>query len=68
MEDHDRSGSQEIKSVPELLRSDNGPEFVARDLRKWLAAAGAKTLYIEPGSPWELSLLFKSLDGGIHCD
>jgi putative transposase len=34
-----------------LLRSDNGPEFVARDLRKWLANTGAKTLYIEPGSP-----------------
>ena len=30
-----------------------GPEFVARDLRKWLADTGAKTLYIEPGSPWE---------------
>jgi putative transposase len=42
-----------IKGVPEHLRSDNGPEFVARDLRKWLSATGAKTLYIEPGSPWE---------------
>jgi transposase InsO family protein len=42
-----------MKGVPEHLRSDNGPEFVARDLRKWLAATGAKTLYIEPGSPWE---------------
>jgi transposase InsO family protein len=41
------------KGVPEHLRSDNGPEFVARDLRKWLADTGAKTLYIEPGSPWE---------------
>ena len=30
-----------------------GPEFVAKDLRKWLAATGARTLYIEPGSPWE---------------
>ena len=30
-----------------------GPEFVAKDLRKWLTATGAKTLYIEPGSPWE---------------
>ncbi len=30
-----------------------GPEFVARELRKWLAKTGAKTLYIEPGSPWE---------------
>ena len=42
-----------IKGVPEHIRSDNGPEFVARDLRKWLADTGAKTLYIEPGSPWE---------------
>src|SRR6202789_3801418 len=41
------------KGVPEHLRSDNGPEFVAKDLRKWLADTGAKTLYIEPGSPWE---------------
>ncbi len=41
------------KGVPEHLRSDNGPEFVAKDLRKWLANTGAKTLYIEPGSPWE---------------
>ena len=42
-----------MKGVPEHLRSDNGPEFVAKDLRKWLARTGAKTLYIEPGSPWE---------------
>ena len=41
------------KGVPEHIRSDNGPEFVAKDLRKWLAKTGAKTLYIEPGSPWE---------------
>ena len=41
------------KGVPENLRSDNGPEFVARDLRKWLAGTGTKTAYIEPGSPWE---------------
>jgi putative transposase len=42
-----------LKRVPEHLRSDNGPEFVAKDLRKWLAKTGAKTLYIEAGSPWE---------------
>ena len=42
-----------MKGVPEHLRSDNGPEFVAKDLRKWLDKTGAKTLYIEPGSPWE---------------
>lgn len=41
------------KGVPEHLRSDNGPEFVAKDLRQWLVKTGAKTLYIEPGSPWE---------------
>ncbi|MDE1160631.1 MAG: IS3 family transposase [Acidobacteriaceae bacterium] len=41
------------KGVPEHLRSDNGPEFVAHDLRTWLAKTGAKTMYIEPGSPWE---------------
>jgi hypothetical protein len=46
-----------VKGVPEHLRSDNGPEFVASDLRKWLAKTGAKMLYIEPGSPWENGLL-----------
>ncbi len=39
--------------IPGYIRSDNGPEFVAKELRKWLAQTGAKTLYIEPGSPWE---------------
>lgn len=39
--------------VPEHIRSDNGPEFVAEALREWLSAAQVKTLYIEPGSPWE---------------
>jgi putative transposase len=42
-----------MKGIPEHLRSDNGPEFVAKELRKWLTDTGAKTLYIEPGSPWE---------------
>ncbi len=42
-----------MNGVPEHLRSDTGPEFVAKDLRKWLAKTGAKTLYLEPGSPWE---------------
>jgi len=39
--------------IPEYIRSDNGPEFVAKGLRKWLLSTGSKTLYIEPGSPWE---------------
>ena len=41
------------RGIPEHIRSDNGPEFVAKDLRKWLANVGTGTLYIEPGSPWE---------------
>jgi putative transposase len=41
------------KGVPEHIRSDNGLELVARGLRKCLANTGTKTLYIEPGSPWE---------------
>jgi putative transposase len=39
--------------TPEHIRSDNGPEFVARNVRGWLGRIGVKTLYIEPGSPWE---------------
>ena len=41
------------RGIPENVRSDNGPEFVAKELRKWLAKVGTGTLYIEPGSPWE---------------
>ena len=47
-----------IHGVPEHIRSDNGPEFVAQKLRNWLSAVGAKTLYIEPGSPWENGILY----------
>ena len=38
---------------PEHIRSDNGPEFVAGAVREWLGRLNVKTLYIEPGSPWE---------------
>ena len=41
------------RGVPGHMRSDNGPEFVAKALQEWIAAVGAKTTYIEPGSPWE---------------
>jgi len=41
------------KGIPEHIRSDNGPEFTARAIRQWLRDLGVKTLYIEPGSPWE---------------
>ena len=41
------------RGFPEHIRSDNGPEFTARAVRQWLRDLGVKTLYIEPGSPWE---------------
>jgi putative transposase len=39
--------------TPGAIRSDNGPEFIARAVRKWLAARKVRSLYIAPGSPWE---------------
>ncbi len=39
--------------APEYIRSDNGSEFIAHVIRDWLAAARIKTIYIEPGSPWQ---------------
>ena len=42
-----------FRGIPEHIRSDNGPEFTAREIRKWLNRLGVKTLFIEPGSPWE---------------
>jgi putative transposase len=42
-----------MRGVPDYIRSDNGTEMTAKLVREWLASVGAKTLYIEPGSPWE---------------
>ena len=39
--------------IPKYIRSDNGPEFIAKELRAWLSGIGVKTAYITPGSPWE---------------
>ena len=41
------------RGAPEYIRSDNGPEFIANALKRWLELSGVSTLYIEPGSPWE---------------
>jgi putative transposase len=41
------------RGVPEHIRSDNGSEFTAKCVKEWLGRVGVKTLYIEPGSPWE---------------
>ena len=42
-----------LRGVPAYIRSDNGPECIAEAVQKWIAAVGAKTAYITPGSPWE---------------
>jgi putative transposase len=42
-----------LRGVPGHIRSDNGPEFVAQTVQEWIAAVGAKTGFITPGSPWE---------------
>jgi len=41
------------RGVPDHIRSDNGAEFTAKAVRKWLKNVGVRTLFIEPGSPWE---------------
>ncbi len=42
-----------LNGAPEHIRSDNGPEFTSKMVRGWLERVGVKTLFIEPGSPWE---------------
>jgi len=50
-------GRYGYRRIAALLRDAgwqvNGPEFIAEALRDWINAVGAKTAYIEPGSPWE---------------
>ena len=41
------------RGMPEFIRSDNGPEFIADAVKEWIAENGMKTLYIEPGAPWQ---------------
>ena len=41
------------RGEPAYIRSDNGPEFIAEAIKRWLADCGVETLYIEPGAPWE---------------
>ena len=70
-----RLGSQEVillvaelflhDGVPQHSRSDNGPEFIARTLRRWLKTLGVEPLYIEPGSPWENGYL-ESFNGKMR--
>ncbi|MBM4138012.1 MAG: transposase family protein [Nitrospira sp.] len=55
-----------MRGVPDHIRSDNGPEFTAKALRAWLATGGARTLYIEPGSPWKNGYI-KLLNGKMRA-
>jgi len=41
------------RGEPAFIRSDNGPEFIAKAIKRWLDLSGVRTLYIEQGSPWE---------------
>jgi transposase InsO family protein len=41
------------RGIPEFIRSDNGSEFIAKNVRKFISDVGSKTAYITPGSPWE---------------
>lgn len=43
----------QIRGLPNHIRSDNGPEFVARAVRQWLVEHGSQATFIEPGSPWQ---------------
>jgi len=42
-----------VRGTPEYIRSDNGSEFTAKVVREWLSRVNVRTLFIEPGSPWE---------------
>ena len=53
------------RGLPDHLRSDNGAEFTAHRVRKWLESLGVKTLFIEPGSPWENGYL-ESFNGKLR--
>jgi putative transposase len=53
------------RGVPEYIRSDNGSEFTAKMIRTWLNELGTRTLYIEPGSPWENGYI-ESFNGNLQ--
>ena len=53
--------------APEFIRSDNGPEFVAKAVQRWLAQRGVGTLFIAPGSPWENGYV-ESFNGTLRAE
>ena len=51
-----------LRGVPKYLRSDNGPEFIARAVCQWLKDNGCSTIFINPGSPWENGYIESFID------
>lgn len=56
-----------LRGSPRFIRSDNGPEFIAKAIRRWLNKNHVETLYIEPGSPWENGYI-ESFNGKLRDD
>ena len=53
--------------ILKCIRSDNGPELIAKDVRSWLSGIGVKTAYLEPSSPWENGFC-ESFNGALRDD
>ena len=53
------------RGTPDFIRSDNGPEFAAKRVRNWREKVDVKTLFMEPGSPWENGTI-ESFDGQLR--
>jgi transposase InsO family protein len=54
-----------IRGAPRHIRSDNGPEFVSRAVKRWCAESGTGTLYIDPGAPWQNGIV-ESFNGRLR--
>jgi transposase InsO family protein len=53
------------RGTPKYIRSDNGPQFTAGRVRNWLDHVGVRTLFVEPGSPWENGFI-ESFSGNLR--
>ncbi len=56
-----------VRGIPKFIRSDNGPEFIADAIKKWLKRNNVETLYVAPGSPWENGYI-ESFNGRLRDD
>ncbi len=56
-----------VRGAPKFIRSDNGPEFIADAIEKWLKRNNVETLHIAPGSPWENGYI-ESFNGKLRDD